>query len=94
MFFTGSRYEPISEAEMEVSGGRTIRYKRMRFIPEIGGTLTVRVREGERPDLLAHRILGDPEWFWRLCDANKVCRPADLAAPAGRLVVVPGPGGT
>jgi hypothetical protein len=45
-----------------------------------------------RPDLLAYRTLGDPEQFWRLCDANAVLRPVDLTADPGRPVRIPGPG--
>jgi hypothetical protein len=92
MFFRGSRYERVPESEIDGRAGRVIRYKRLRLIPAVEGTLTDTVREGERPDLLAYRVLGDPEQFWRLCDANRVRRPSDLTAVPGRRVRVPGPG--
>ena len=92
MFFRGSRYEHIPEAEITNRTGRTIRYKRQRFIPQIEGSLTETIRQEDRPDLLAYRALGDPERFWVLCDVNRVQRPADLTRRVGRRVRVPAPG--
>lgn len=92
MFFRGSRYEHIPEAELTDSVGRTYRYKRMRFIPEVRGALSEAVRQDERPDLLAFRLVGDPEQFWRLCDTNREQRPADLTETPGRRIRVPAPG--
>jgi hypothetical protein len=93
MFFRGSRYEHVPEAELTRPDGRTVRHKRMRFVPALDGPRATTVREGERPDLLAYRVLGDPEQFWQLCDVNRVSRPVDLTAVPGRPVRVPGPGG-
>lgn len=94
MFFRGSRYEQIADAEIVDRSGRTIRYKRMRFIPELAGVLTETVRDDDRPDLLAYRVLGDPEQFWRLCDVNRERRPIDLTDREGprRRILVPAPG--
>jgi hypothetical protein len=92
MFFRGSRYEYIPDTEIANTAGRTVRYKRMRFIPQHHPRLGEIVREGERPDLLAYRVLADPEQFWRLCDANRVLRPADLTEERGARVGIPGPG--
>ena len=91
MFFRGSRYEHLSEAEIDAAGGRVIRYKRVRFIPSAEGSPSAVVRDGDRPDLLAYRVLGDPEQFWRLCDVNRVMRPVDLTAVAGHRIRAPGP---
>jgi hypothetical protein len=90
MFFRGSRYEHVADASIAGPDGRTIRYKRMRFVPA-GGTarLALVVQDGDRPDLVAWRALGVPEPFWRLCDVNRVLRPVDLTAQAGRRVAVP-----
>ena len=38
---------------------------------------------GDRLDNLAARYLGDPEQFWRLCDANGAMRPEELVANVG-----------
>ncbi|CAN7553381.1 hypothetical protein [Mesorhizobium sp. LjNodule214] len=93
MFFRGSRYEHIADASIAGPGERTIRYKRMRFIPAVTARLSMTVNEGDRPDLATWRAIGDPEQFWRLCDVNLVRRPVDLTAQAGRRLGVPGPEG-
>jgi hypothetical protein len=46
------------------------------------------VADGERLDLIAARFLGDPEQFWRLCDANRTLRPEDLEV-AGQSIQIP-----
>ncbi len=93
MFTRGSRYEPIPDAELVDAEGRTTRYKRMRFIPATPGPLTVAVREGDRPDLVAHRVFDNAEQFWRLADVNLEPRSVDLIRVPGRRLRVPGPQG-
>jgi hypothetical protein len=95
MFFRGSRYEPIAEASLVGKDGRTIRYKRMRFVPQVQARprLFAKVELGDRPDLIAFRSIGDPEQFWRLCDLNLIRRPVDLTAVPGRAVAIPSPEG-
>jgi hypothetical protein len=44
------------------------------------------VTQGDRLDNLAARYVGDPEQFWRICDANDVLRPEDLTEEAGRAI--------
>jgi hypothetical protein len=88
MFFRGSRYEKVGEEEI-ADGGRVIRYKRIRFIPQtraLGGHL---VGAGERLDHIAYRYFRDPERFWRICDANHVLWPDDLIAQPGRTILIP-----
>jgi hypothetical protein len=91
MFFRGSRYEPIPDAEITTPAGRTVRYKRARFIPETRGILPYAVVQGDRLDLVSYRAYGDPEQFWRICDANGALRPDDLVAEPGRLLLIPVP---
>jgi hypothetical protein len=91
MFFRGSRYEPVPNAEVATADGRIVRYKRRRVIPDLRTSLATTVRNGDRPDLLAYRALGDPELFWMLCDANRTRQPAELTRTPGRVVAVPGP---
>jgi hypothetical protein len=91
MFFRGSRYETVPEADRQMPDGRVVRYKRRRIIPETPAPLGTVVRGGDRPDLVAYRALGDPELFWMLCDANRVQAPADLTARPGVTIGVPGP---
>jgi nucleoid-associated protein YgaU len=55
--------------------------------------MEVTVTEGDRLDLIAFRTLGDPEIFWRICDANDAMNPFDLVADGeiGRKLRVPIP---
>ncbi|RME42947.1 MAG: hypothetical protein D6791_16620 [Chloroflexi bacterium] len=89
MFFKGSRYENVAEHTITDANGREIRYKKVRFIPSISARAGCVVRQGDRPDLIAHRYYQDPERFWRLCDANKVMWPPDLVAEIGAVILIP-----
>lgn len=91
MFFRGSRYEPIPEAEITTPEGRTIRYKRVRFILETRGTFGHRVKDGERLDLISYQSYKDPEQFWRICDANLAMLPEELVEEPGRQLLIPVP---
>lgn len=93
MFFRGSRYETIADAETLGRDGRAIRYKRMRFIPEVASGRSQKVRDDDRPDLLAYRALGDAEQFWRLADVDRTLRPSELTREPGRAVRLPNYGG-
>jgi hypothetical protein len=95
MFFRGSRYETVSDTTLMARDGRSIVYKRMRFIPKSNAPtrLAAKIELGDRPDLVAYRAFGDPEQFWRLCDLNLVKRPVDLTAAPGARIAVPAPEG-
>jgi hypothetical protein len=49
--------------------------------------------QGDRLDNLAGKYLGDPQLFWRICDANNVLRPTELTDKIGRLVRITLPEG-
>ena len=91
MFFRGSRYENVPTSQLSAPDGRLIRYVRMRFIPSVPSLPGYTVQQGDRPDLVAFKLLGDPEQFWQLCDANTRQRPAELTAAPGARLAVPGP---
>jgi hypothetical protein len=48
------------------------------------------VSQEDRVDSIAFRGLGDPEQFWRVCDANDALDPTDLLV-AGRSLRLPLP---
>lgn len=76
-----SRYYGLPTQALEGPGGRATVYLARRFapLPERFATLqTHAVTQGERLDALTARFLGDPEAFWRLCDANGALRPEEL----------------
>lgn len=92
MFDAKSRYYGIETATFVTSDGRMVAYKRRRFVPAVGAALVlaeVRPAEGERLDLLTARTLGDPEAFWRICDANDVQSPFDLSKDPNQKVQIP-----
>lgn len=91
-----SRYSGIETATHETADRRTITYLRRRFVPPPGRFALLQehtVTEGERLDNLAAHYLGDPEQFWRLCDANGVLRPDDLTDTIGRRIRITLPEG-
>jgi hypothetical protein len=47
----------------------------------------------DRLDNLAARYLGDPEQFWRLCDANRALQPAELTQRIGQRLKITLPDG-
>jgi hypothetical protein len=94
MFEPTSRYDSIETARFTAPDGRTIAYKRRRFVPDGRGMplwVEVTVTQGDRLDLITARMLGDPEQFWRICDANNALDPFDLVAEPGEKVRVPVP---
>jgi hypothetical protein len=90
-FFRGSRYEKVGEVVTDDPSGRTIRYKRSRFIPEVTAARGRVVRDGDRLDLVAWDEYRDPERFWLLCDAGAVMWPPDLLADPGEVIGIPDP---
>jgi len=94
MFEPTSRYYNIETVKITVGGDegpRVISYKRRRFVPS-GETMTTlgehTVSQGDRLDNLAARYVGDPEQFWRICDANDVLRPEELTEEIGWIIKI------
>lgn len=91
-----SRYARVEQATWTPpGGGDPIRYLRRRFLPpgeSLPTLATVELTDGDRLDLIAGRVLGDPEHFWRICDAENAMNPAELTAVPGRRLRVPIPG--
>jgi hypothetical protein len=94
MFEPTSRYYDLETAKMTVGdeeGQRVISYKRRRIIPSGETIMTLvehPVTQGDRLDNLAARYVGDPEQFWRICDANDVLRPEELTEEIGRIIKI------
>jgi hypothetical protein len=94
MFDPTSRYARLETAELKDRDGRGIAYVRRRFLPQ-GSRMPllaeVAVRPGDRLDIITARALGDPEHFWRVCDANDAMDPQELTKETGRALRVPVP---
>src|SRR5262245_14047661 len=89
VFPPNSRYHKTPSASLTMPDGTEAAYLRRRFVspPENFALLQYHtVTEGERLDLIAGKYFGDPEQFWRLCDANGAVRPNELIEPIGRSV--------
>jgi hypothetical protein len=89
-----SRYANVGEATFVAPEGHVVVYLRRRLLPDperVRGTLAA-VRPGERVDTIAARTLGSPTQFHRLCDANGVADPMDVAEGALTQVTLPRPG--
>jgi nucleoid-associated protein YgaU len=91
-----SRYHGVPVATYLGPGGRVIAHVRRRFVPAPERLVTVQehtVVQGDRLDNLAARYLGDPEQFWRICDANAAMRPSELTETLGRRLRITLPEG-
>ncbi len=89
MFNPNSRYYRIATATCATADGQEVVYLRRRFLPQ-GAAMPLlaelEVTGMDRLDLMAARVFGDPEQYWRICDANDAMNPFDLTAEVGRLV--------
>jgi len=94
MFEPTSRYANLETATLAMTDGRKVTYKRRRFLPrgkDLPVLVEVTVTQSERLDLITARTLGDPEQFWRVCDANDAMNPVELTSEIGRTLRVPVP---
>lgn len=90
-----SRYSGVETAAYTGPDGKIVAYLRRRFVPAAERFALLQehvVRQGERLDQLTARYLGDPEQFWRVCDANAAMRPEELEEE-GRTVRITLPEG-
>jgi len=96
MFSINSRYYGTPTTTLETQDGRQIVYLRRRFVPppeNFSLLFEHVVTEGERLDNITAQNLGDPEQFWRVCDANGTIRPEELVETVGRRIRITLPEG-
>jgi len=90
-----SRYSSVGTAKLETAKG-TVIYLRRRFVPQPERFSLLRehmVTQGDRLDNVTAEHLGDPEQFWRVCDANRALRPDELTETIGRRLRITLPEG-
>lgn len=95
-FAANSRYAATETATCVLPDGREVVYLRRRFVPSPENFALLQehfVVDGERLDVLTARYIGDPEQFWRVCDANGALRPDDLTSAAGSVIRITLPEG-
>jgi nucleoid-associated protein YgaU len=96
LFPPASRYHGIDTATLQRPGGSTVAYLRRRFVPapeQLALLQEHTVTRGDRLDNIAANYIGDPEQFWRICDANRAMRPEELTETPGRKLRITLPEG-
>jgi len=91
-----SRYFGIETTTMKLPDGTTVTYVRRRFLPPPDNFALLMyhtVVQGDRLDNITAQYLGDPEQFWRICDANNVVDPDQLTETAGEKIRITLPEG-
>ena len=95
-FPPSSRYHGIGTAKLTTTDGRAVVFLKRRLLPapeEFALIQEHSIVQGDRLDNLTAKYLGDPEQFWRLCDANGAIRPDELTETIGSTVRITLPQG-
>jgi hypothetical protein len=96
MFDYTSRYYQLETDTITLPTGKTVAYKRRRFLPQ-GKSMQVLARvtvtQDDRLDVITARTLGESLHFWRVCDANDAMDPFELTSRPGRTLRIPLPQG-
>jgi hypothetical protein len=96
LFPANSRYQNVETAKLMRPDGTEVAYLERRFVPQPESFALLQehvVVEGDRLDNITARYLGDPEQFWRVCDANRAMRPDELTEQIGRRLRITLPEG-
>lgn len=91
-----SRYALTPTGTFVRADGTPVTYLTRRFAPAPENLALLqwhRVVQNERLDNITARYLGDPEQFWRLCDANRALRPEELTDTIGKQLRITLPEG-
>lgn len=83
-----SRYYGLPVLVKEPPDGHKTVYFQRRFVPHPERFDVLHehlVTQSERLDNITAQYLGDPEMFWRLCDANRALHPQELEVNGRRL---------
>jgi len=94
MFEPTSRYYQVEDSSIETKDRAKVAYKKRRFLPD-GSKMTLlqdlKVNDDDRLDTISARVVGDPEQFWRICDANNAMHPLELTSEPGRSIRIASP---
>lgn len=91
-----SRYALTPTTSLVRADGTMVTYLKRRFVPAPENLALLQwhqVVQNERLDNIAAKYLGDPEQFWRLCDANRALRPDELTETIGKKLRITLPEG-
>ena len=95
-FPPNSRYYGIDTATFQTPDGEQIAYLERRFIPgpeQFSLLQFYTVKQGDRLDNISAAVMGDPQAFWRIADANRAMNPDKLTAKPGRALRITLPQG-
>lgn len=93
-FAFNSRYRGMKLRTRIAADGSVETYVGRRIIPAMERYAALarhKVTGGDRIDRIAAEAFGDPEQYWKICDANGDSDPASAAEPEGRLLIIPLP---
>lgn len=96
LFPANSRYHSVETVKLTRADGTEVVYLKRRFLPQPERFALLQehvVVQGDRLDNITARYLGDPEQFWRVCDANRALRPDELTEEIGRRLKITLPEG-
>jgi nucleoid-associated protein YgaU len=91
-----SRYHGTTVNMFTAPDGTRIPYISRRLLPDPASFTAIAqytVVAGDRPDLLAFRLLGDSGRWWQIADANPVLDPRELTAVPGQKIRITLPPG-
>lgn len=89
-----SRYATTQMRTYLMPDGREVSYSARRLLPrpdQVKPLAMYRHDRDRRIDDVANSFYGDPEQYWRICDANLVSWPPDATATADATLVIPLP---
>ncbi len=95
-FPANSRYQNVDTTKLVLPDGSEIVYLKRRFLSALDSLSVMQrytVTEGDRLGNIAAKLVGDPEQFWRICDANNGMRPDELTEVVGRMLNIAYPAG-
>jgi hypothetical protein len=94
IFPPNSRYAGVPVRTRTAADGTEETFVGRRIVPAMERFRALdryRTSNDSRIDNVAAEVFGDPELYWRICDANGDQEPADATKPEGRLLVIPLP---
>jgi len=93
VFDPDSRYAGLPTVVATTASGRTVVLVGRRLLPPLPTRPIASVPSdaGDRLDLLATRVLGDPGLWWQIADANAVLEPSELETEPGRRIDIAAP---
>lgn len=93
-FPPNSRYHTVPLRKRTAPDGTEQTFVGRRIIPPMERYRALdryRTESDSRIDRVSAGAYGDPEQYWRICDANGDAEPATATKPEGRLLVLPLP---